>query len=121
MKNKLIVRDRLTRKPSVFKGEVNTKRSVTIPGQDITPSEIMRLYARERPKPFYSDLNLHEIRSMNIMDKMDFLRNLEQESAQNREILQTQLKEAKKHQQKLSTEPSSRFQPDLNQPLPEPE
>lgn len=87
-----IIRDRLTRRPTHFTGEQNTKQSVTIPGQEMTPQEILRTYAKERQKPFYSDLPIHEIRKLDQMDRADFLALQKQQQLQLQQQATSQLK-----------------------------
>lgn len=80
---KIIIRDRLTRKPAPHKGMIFKKKSRTIPGQDLTPTEILRNFVTKRnlvvpgsenSSGYFDDMELDHYRKMDEMDRIDMIR-----------------------------------------------
>lgn len=63
-------------RPAGFVGQQNFPKSVTIPGQDFTPQEIVRNYVQSavKPIPIYSNEPIHSYATMNNLDKYDLAR-----------------------------------------------
>lgn len=95
------VKKRLLLNPAIDPGQRFTKKSPTIPGQDLSPQEIMRLFAKERPRAFYSELELHQLAIMDPFEKMEKLRELKTTTA----TLSEQIQAAKNNIKKLKDTP----------------
>jgi len=75
------IKDRLFRRPELFKGQSKFPDSPTIPGQDFTVQEIVRQYTRGiKPLHHYIGDDFSEFQTMSYIDKVDYLKQL---SAQN--------------------------------------
>jgi len=71
------IKDRLTRRPESFPGQKNFPESPTIPGQDFTVQEIVRLYTRGvKPLEHYIGEDLSQFQNMSFIDKTEYLKNL---------------------------------------------
>lgn len=71
------IKDRLTRRPESFPGQKNFPESPTIPGQDFTVQEIVRLYTRGvKPLEHYIGEDLSQFQNMSFIDKTEYLKQL---------------------------------------------
>lgn len=124
---KLIVRDRIKRKPSPHKGYVFKGKSMTIPGQNLTPAEILRNFVTKTPvvgsdpsSGYFDNLDLESYRRMDEMDRIDMIRAKRSEVEELRKELQGLAKaefdaqEEKKRQESApqSTPPESKDKQD---------
>lgn len=78
MKTKKIeVYDRLNNRPK-FQGQIFKGKSMTMPGQSVTPQEIIRAMTTGVPTPiFHEDQNISSFQRMDPLDKIDYLRDLQ--------------------------------------------
>lgn len=84
------INDRLFRRPT-FVGHNTGHESMTIPGQDYTPLEIMNAFKRGTPaSQVYSEHNLNAFTKMSQIEKLDFVRDLHQEQLLLRQSLYSQ-------------------------------
>ncbi|WNK13975.1 MAG: hypothetical protein [Microvirus sp.] len=74
---KINVFNRWTNRPP-SDGQKFKKKSMCIPGQEITPAEILRRYVQGFPIPekIYTDIGIQEFRSLTVLDQIDYLRDL---------------------------------------------
>lgn len=85
MKNKSItlphrglkIHDRLTRRPT-FEGIVTVGKSQTIPGQAVTPQQLMRWKAsgEKAPDHVYMDYDVYHFNKMDKLEQIDYIREL---------------------------------------------
>lgn len=95
---KLIIHTRLNRNRE-FKGEINTGKQMTIPGQAITPQEIIRsLTTGVQPKQIYHDHNITSFQKLDICDKMDYLNQLKENNKAMADTIQYQINTLKQKQ-----------------------
>lgn len=79
---KIVIYDRFNNKPR-SKGQVFTKKSMTIPGQDLTIQEIMRRYTQGGPVgQVYLEQDISQFDRMDAMEKIDHLRQLQNTNKQ---------------------------------------
>lgn len=91
--------DRLFRRP-IFKGHDTGHESMTIPGQDYTPLEIMNAFRRGTPADkVYSTENLDKFTKMSQIEKLDYVRDLQVEQHMLRQSLHTMRNERLQQQQ----------------------
>lgn len=108
MKNELYVKDRLFKR-NMPKGQVFRKPGLTIPGQDITPAEMVRQFVVNKADGsransiFYSDINYHQYMQMDEMEKQDHLRRIKQTIEENKTII-SDYKRDYQEQQKILQE-----------------
>lgn len=72
------IKNQYFNQPDHFKGLTTKGKSVTIPGQDFTPQEIIRSFTQGRvlPQPEFTTVPVHSFMQMNIQDKMDYLKQI---------------------------------------------
>ena len=65
-----------------FVGQSFTKKTSTIPGQDLTPQEILRQFTKsgQLGKEYYFSDNISQFEKMDILEKLDYLRDLQQQT-----------------------------------------
>lgn len=104
MKNKPIVKDRLFSR-LLQKGQLFKKPSVTIPGQALSPQEIMKLYVKNRDniKPQFSDQNFDSFNKMDQFEKMDLSKKLSKDINDLSDILQKQKKHVTQNSEQKTT------------------
>lgn len=87
-------------RPTNFPGLITKGKSVTIPGQDFTPQEIIRSFTQGRhlPETQYIDAPISQFTRMSIQDKMDYLRNLQQTNNEQKKQVDLQLSQLKRQQ-----------------------
>lgn len=87
-------------RPTNFPGLITTGKSVTIPGQDFTPQEIIRSFTQGRhlPETQYIDAPISQFTRMSIQDKMDYLSNLQQTNNEQKKQVELQLSQLKRQQ-----------------------
>lgn len=88
------IKNQFFNKPSVQTGYITHKKSVTIPGQDFTPQEILRQFTQGRhlPDNVFTDVPVDSFKKMSIQDKMDYLRSLTRTNAEQRTQITNKLK-----------------------------
>lgn len=90
------INDRLTRRPESFPGQKNFPDSPTIPGQDFTVQEIVRMYTRGiKPLEHYIGEDLSEFQKMSFIDKTEYLKELQKTNHLARYRVNERLKQMK--------------------------
>lgn len=84
-----------------FAGQHFTGKSVTIPGQDMTPQEIIRRFRSgvDLPQHFFTEYPISNFDRMNTMEKLDFLKDLKGRNHQAKEAIDLKIKDLQKQQQ----------------------
>lgn len=94
--------DRITRRPQ-FVGQTFSGKSMTIPGQDMTPLEILNQFKRGiPPSQVYLDHDIDQFQRMDQMEKIDFLNSLKREQLEARQSL---LRQVDEHKQRIAQQP----------------
>ena len=78
-----------------FEGQSFSKKSSTIPGQDLTPQEILRQFTKsgQLGKELYFNDNISQFDKMDILEKLDYLRDLKEQTTNQRLSLDLKIKE----------------------------
>lgn len=80
MKPVLKINDRWTTRPNI-KGETYSKKSMVIPGQDMTPLEILNQFrSGVTPKQIYLEGDAHQFTTMSNIERLEFVKNLRAQS-----------------------------------------
>jgi hypothetical protein len=96
------IRNQFFNQPKEMPGLFTYKKSVTIPGQDFTPQEILRNFTQGRhlPHSIFTDIPVDSFTKMNIQEKMDHLRSLSATNKEQKTQVQNQLKKLQEKQNK---------------------
>lgn len=77
MAKKQLFKARFVNRPADFKGEINTRKSMTVPGQGLSPADIVRGFgSAEIQKQYFTDQPLSQFQNMDITDRIDYLNDL---------------------------------------------
>lgn len=89
------IRTQFKNRPKSYPGLITVGKSVTIPGQDFTPQEIIRSFTQGRhlPETQFIDAPVSQFARMDIQDKMDYLKNLQKTNQEQQKQVQNQLKQ----------------------------
>lgn len=106
---KLQIRDNHFRRPKPHVGYKFKGKSMTIPGQELTPQEILRNFVQKRMPDgslsnsgYFEDLELDQFGRMDEMDRLDLIREKRKETEALREDLRKLTKaEYEKQQEKI--------------------
>lgn len=80
MKPQLKINDRWSTRPQII-GERYTKKSMVIPGQDMTPLEILNQFrSGVTPKQIYLEGDAHQFTTMSNIERLEFVKNLRAQS-----------------------------------------
>lgn len=112
--NKKFVNDRLFKRQE-FKGQLFPKPSLTIPGQDLTPQEIMKLYviSKDKIKKVYTDTHLARLENMSKIERTELLH----EVKETQNMLKANLDSLAKNKQKTTTDKDVTINNDNNDDL----
>lgn len=93
MKPQLKINDRWFTRPNI-KGEIYTKKSMVIPGQDMTPLEILNQFrSGVTPKQIYLEGDAHQFTTMSNIERLEFVKNLRAQSDLLKQEVNASLKE----------------------------
>lgn len=89
----LKINDRWSTRPNI-KGERYTKKSMVIPGQDMTPLEILNQFrSGVTPKQIYLEGDAHQFTTMSNIERLEFVKNLKVQSDLLKQEVNATLKE----------------------------
>lgn len=91
------LRNQFKLRPKSYIGLTTKGKSVTIPGQDFTPQEIIRSFTQGRnlPPTQYIDAPVSQFARMSIQDKMDYLKNLQRTNNEQKIQVEQQINKLK--------------------------
>lgn len=109
------IKNQFFNQPRPVIGLLTTEKSVTIPGQDFTPQEIIRSFTQGRllPNPEFTTIPVHSFMRMDIQDKMEYLKQIRITNQEHKFQVQEKIKQlsndlkienAKKENAKLRNE-----------------
>lgn len=90
-----------------FSGEVNRKKSLTTPGQDVTPQELIRFYVKDRQSlstPVFSNYDYDKFSKMSIFEKHELLKSTRAAVQQEQLNLQAKRQELETRQRQIESE-----------------
>lgn len=100
---------RYSKRPTSFKGETFAKESMVIPGQALTPLEILNQFKRGiPPQQIYIEGDAHQFSKMNQLEKLEFIADLKKSNNETRMLLKAEVEAMKKRmadQQKPEEKP----------------
>lgn len=89
------INDRINKRP-IFVGQKFSGKSMTIPGQDMTPLEILnRFRTGVNPTQVYLEEHIHHFTTMNELEKLEYMKTLKESELLSRQDLKRQVDEFK--------------------------
>lgn len=84
-----------------YNGMFTTEKSITIPGQDMTPTELItRFTSAPRPEHMYiNDVNADSYSKMNIIEKLEFMKDLQTRTQIHTDTIRSRIAELEKEQE----------------------
>lgn len=106
------INDRINKRP-IFVGQKFSGKSMTIPGQDMTPLEILnRFRTGANPTQVYLDEHIHRFTTMNELEKLEYMKHLKESELLSRQDLKRQVDEFRQRmEQKPPTPPIPPIEP----------
>lgn len=93
MKPQIKINDRWITRPNI-KGESYTKKSMVIPGQDMTPLEILNQFrSGVTPKQIYLEGDAHQFTTMSHIERLEFVKGLKDQEFQLKQEINATLQE----------------------------
>ena len=93
MKPQLKINDRWSTRPQII-GESFSKKSMVIPGQDMTPLEILNQFrSGVTPKQIYLDGDAHQFTTMSHIERLEFVKGLKDKESQLKQEINATLQE----------------------------
>lgn len=82
----------------IYQGMFTTEKSITIPGQDMTPTELItRFTSAPRPEHTYiNDVNADSYSKMNTIEKLEFMRDLQSRTKIHTDTIRSRIAELEK-------------------------
>lgn len=98
--NKTEFRMRYANRPT-FIGQKFTGKSLTIPGQDLSPAEIIKRFRSgvSVPDHFFTNHPISTYDKMNVMEKIDLMKDLKTRNYQAKEAIDIRIKDLQKQAQ----------------------
>lgn len=83
-----------------YQGMVTTEKSITIPGQDMTPTELIaRFTSAPRPEHLYiNDLGADTYSKMDTLEKLEFMKDLQSRTQIHTDAIRSRMAELEKEQ-----------------------
>ena len=83
-----------------YTGMLTTEKSVTIPGQDMTPTELItRFTSAPRPEHMYlNDINADSYTKMDTIQKLEFMKDLQSRTQIHTDTIRSRIAELEKQQ-----------------------
>lgn len=85
----------------VYNGMFTTEKSITIPGQDMTPTELItRFTSAPRPEHTYiNDMNADSYSKMDTIQKLEFMKDLQSRTQIHTDTIRSRIAELEKEQE----------------------